>query len=158
MKVIAFLVAPLLALAACVSSSNRCLDRYTYSSEYNACLPPEGSIDAGMAVDASTPPADAGAAMQDAPGGDAATGLGHACNGASDCAGKASYCLKDPTANPTDPGICSIPQCTAADCAPHYACCDCSGGLLAGLKAWPVSVCAPASNKSDLVSVGCTCP
>ena len=31
-------------------------------------------------------------------------GLGNSCNGSGDCAGKASYCLKDPTAAPTDPG------------------------------------------------------
>jgi hypothetical protein len=140
-------------LAACVTDSNRCLPGFVYAPQYDACLQiadagPEGGVatDAGAAAPDGAPAADDGGA-----------GLGNACNGNGDCAGQASYCLKDPTAAPTDPGICSIPMCTAAECGSSYACCDCSAAPNADLMAWPAPVCVPSDNETTLVAFGCKC-
>ena len=133
----------LLALAAChvacVTNSNLCLPGYVYSSQYDACLAIGGDAEA-----------DAGSAAGDA-------GLGSSCNTSSDCSGQASYCLKDPTASPSAPGICTIPGCTAAECTSAYSCCDCTQASLSSLTAWPKNVCTPSSNETTLVALGCTC-
>jgi hypothetical protein len=145
-------LAALPALAGCVTDTNRCLPGYVYAPQYDACMMPGDAAPAPLqTADAAAPDGsdDAGSADD--------SGLGASCADDSSCTGKASYCLKDPTAAPTDPGVCSIPQCTAADCTSAYSCCDCSGGLIAALQAWPVGVCAPASNKTTLVSFGCNC-
>jgi hypothetical protein len=138
-------------LTACVTDSNRCLPGYTYAPQYDACLQiADASPDAAIAREAGTATTDGGAA-------EGGSGLGDPCNGGADCTGKASYCLKDPTAAPTDPGICSVPMCTAADCGDSYACCDCSAAQNADLMAWPAPVCVPGDNKTTLVAFGCKC-
>ncbi len=138
-------------LTACVTDSNRCLPGYAYAPQYDACLQiADASPDAAIARESGTATTDGGAAL----GG---SGLGDPCNGSADCTGKASYCLKDPTAAPTDPGICSVPMCTAADCGDSYACCDCSAAQNADLMAWPAPVCVPGDNKTTLVAFGCKC-
>jgi hypothetical protein len=148
------------SLAACVTESNRCTPGFKYAPQYDACLQEGVDADGGIAsdgadtVNANDALADA-APVTDAGGGD--SGLGNACNASSDCTGRASFCLKDPTADPTDPGICSIPGCTAADCTSGYSCCDCTAAVLASLTAWPAAVCAPSANTSTLTAVGCKC-
>jgi hypothetical protein len=141
-------------LSACVTDSNRCFPGYEYTAQYDACLQiavaDAGSGDAGgdaLAADAAA--ADGG--------GEGGAGLGSACNGNGDCPGAASYCLKDPTAGPTDPGICSIPNCTATACGASYACCNCSAAPNADLMAWPAPVCVPSDNETTLVAFGCQC-
>ena len=157
------LTALVVPLVACVTDTNRCPPGLTYDPQYDACLEPPGSgdaqVEAASTTDAAPAPPDGGDASPDAAAsGDAGdTGLGNSCNADSDCTGQASFCLKDPTAAPTDPGICSIPGCSAAECTSAYSCCDCTAGLLSALMAWPKNVCAPASNKSTLVQFGCTC-
>jgi hypothetical protein len=156
--------AAFLALAtcqfACVTNSNLCLPGYVYSSQYDACLLVGGDADDGgddAAPEATTDAvgaADAGASDASAAGD---SGLGSSCNSSTDCTGQASYCLKDPTAAASAPGICSIPGCTAAECTSAYSCCDCTGSSFSPLAAWPKNVCAPASNQSSLVAFGCTC-
>ncbi|MGH7440119.1 MAG: hypothetical protein ACRENE_30885 [Polyangiaceae bacterium] len=140
-------------LAACVTDSNRCPPGYVYTATYDACLQQATRGDGGASTEAG--------AASEAGGGDASSagdgGLGASCNASSDCPSSASYCLKDPTAAPTDPGVCTIPGCTAAACGSDYSCCDCTAGLVSALMAWPRNVCAPASNKSTLVQFGCTC-
>jgi hypothetical protein len=141
-------------LVACVTDANRCVAGLRYAPEYDACLPASSPAADGGAAPAVT---DAAPDAASPDGAAAASALGAACSASSDCAGRASYCLKDPTAAPTDPGICSIPQCTASDCTDGYACCDCSGAALASLLAWPAGVCAPSANGSTLTALGCTC-
>jgi hypothetical protein len=144
-------------LAACVTESNRCTAGFTYAPQYDACLQDAVAADGGGGND--------GAGNQDvATGADAAaadgapeSGLGNACAASADCGGRASFCLKDPTADPADPGICSIPGCTAADCAGAYSCCDCTSAVLASLTTWPAGVCAPSASASSLTGLGCTC-
>jgi hypothetical protein len=140
-------------LAACVTDSNRCPPGFVYAAKYDACLQEATPDDGGAAGEASAP-SDAGAGDGSSAG---EGGLGASCHADSDCPSSASYCLKDPTAAPTDPGICSIPGCTAAACGSDYSCCDCTAGLVAALMTWPKNVCAPASNKSTLMQFGCTC-
>jgi hypothetical protein len=138
-------------VTACVTESNRCLPGYVYAPQYDACLQiADAGADAAIATDAGSPAPDGALA-------DGSAGLGASCTASSDCSGKASYCLKDPTAAPTDPGICSIPMCTAADCGGSYACCDCSAAPNADLMAWPAPVCVPADNETTLVAFGCKC-
>lgn len=140
-------------LAACVTDSNRCLPGFVYAPQYDACLQ---LVDAGP--DGAVAPDGGAAAPDGAPAaGEGGAGLGNACNGSGDCAGQASYCLKDPTAAPTDPGICSIPMCTAAECGSAYSCCDCSAAPNADLMAWPAPVCVPSDNETTLVAFGCKC-
>jgi hypothetical protein len=142
-------------LAACVTESNRCLPGYVYAPQYDACLQAaDGGGDAAVVPDAGAMASAEGGATTSAEGG---AGLGASCGGNADCSGKASYCLKDPTAAPTDPGICSVPMCTASDCGSSYACCDCSAAPNADLMAWPAPVCVPADNKTTLVAFGCKC-
>lgn len=139
--------------AACVTSDNRCLPGFHFVGTYNACMEdPDAADDA--ASDASS--GDASPSGDD--GGDAsASGLGASCDGDGDCAGKkASYCLKDPTA-PNDPGVCSVPQCTASDCGSDYSCCDCSAAVIDVLKTWPHGVCIPRENVTGAQSYGCVC-
>ncbi len=141
-------------LTACVTDSNRCFPGYVYAPQYDACLQVADAAGDGAVA------TDAGAAADGAPaeGGEGgAAGLGNSCNGNSDCPGQASYCLKDPTAAPTDPGICSIPMCTAAECGSSYSCCDCSAAGNADLMAWPAPVCVPSDNETTLVAFGCKC-
>jgi len=162
---IAAMVALGAPLTACVTDSNRCFPGFVYTAQYDACLQvgDGGPADSGVAASDATPPGPAsldGAAPVDGPvaaSGDGGAGLGNSCNGNADCAGQASYCLKDPTAAPTDPGICSIPMCTAAACGSSYACCDCSAAGNADLMAWPAPVCVPADNETTLVAFGCQC-
>jgi|HubBroStandDraft_6_1064221.scaffolds.fasta_scaffold351949_2 hypothetical protein len=150
-------------LNACVTDSNRCYPGFVYAPQYDACLElGDGGSDGGSTLDAGGGGStlDAGAAVSDgatAEGGEGGAGLGNSCNGNGDCAGQASYCLKDPTAAPTDPGICTIPMCTAADCGSSYSCCDCSAAGNADLMAWPAPVCVPGDNKTTLVAFGCKC-
>jgi hypothetical protein len=143
--------------AACVTDANKCLPGYSYDPAYDACLQNAAPSDGGT----SSREGGEGGGSASEGGGDAAasgdSGLGNACNADGDCAGAASFCLKDPTAAPTDPGICSIPGCTASACGSAYSCCDCTAALVSALTAWPKNVCAPASNKSTLVQFGCTC-
>ncbi len=142
------------SLVACVTDSNRCLPGFEYAPQYDACLQLGGPDDGGGdAAEASTSLSDGSPDASSA--GDA--GLGTSCNTGADCGGQATYCLKDPTAPASSPGFCSIPGCTAALCTSAYSCCDCTGSALPPLTAWPKNVCAPSSNKSDLVSFGCTC-
>jgi hypothetical protein len=146
-------------LAACVTDSNRCLPGFVYAPQYDACVPIADAGPVGVAPDAGGTAPDGGASSGDgAPSsGDGGVGLGNSCDGNGDCAGRASYCLKDPTAAPTDPGICSIPMCTAAECGSAYACCDCSAAPNADLMAWPAPVCVPGDNETTLVAFGCKC-
>ena len=138
-------------LTACVTDSNRCFPGFVYAPQYDACLQiAEGGPEGGSAPDAGAPSPDGAAA-------EGGAGLGTSCNGSGDCAGQASYCLKDPTAAPTDPGICSIPTCTVADCGSSYACCDCSAAANMDLMAWPAPVCVPGDSKTTLVAFGCNC-
>jgi hypothetical protein len=138
-------------LTACVTESNRCLPGYVYAPQYDACLlPADGGGDAAVV-------ADAGRSAPDGAPAEGGAGLGASCNGSGDCSGKAGYCLKDPTAAPTDPGICTIGMCTAADCGSSYACCDCSAAPNPDLMAWPAPVCVPADNETTLVAFGCKC-
>lgn len=134
---------------ACVTSANRCVDGYVYVEEYKACAPV-----AGASTDAAPAASDAASnSTSDA----AAEGLGVACGADPDCAGKrASYCLKSPLA-PTDPGVCSVPQCSAIDCGSEHACCDCGGAQVPELQAWPRGVCVPRSDSSTVQSFGCVC-
>ncbi len=153
-------------LCACVTDSNRCFPGYEYTAQYDACLQ-IAAADAGDAVTraAATRAAATRAATPSPPMPRLPTaaakgrgaGLGSACNGNGDCPGAASYCLKDPTAAPTDPGICSIPNCTAAACGSSYACCNCSAAPNADLMAWPAPVCVPSDNETTLVAFGCQC-
>jgi hypothetical protein len=155
---LAALVAIAAGQAACVTSANLCLPGYVYSSQYDACLLVGGDADDGDAAPDAAPVDDGmsyAAASDAANAGDG--GLGSACNTSSDCPGQASYCLKDPTAAATAPGICSIPNCTAADCTSAYSCCDCTGAALSSLTAWPKNVCAPSGDQSTLVAFGCSC-
>jgi hypothetical protein len=153
----------LLALAAChvacVTNSNLCLPGYVYSSQYDACLAIGGDAEADAgADDAATEAATAtDGGMSDAGSAAGDAGLGSSCNTSSDCSGQASYCLKDPTASPSAPGICTIPGCTAAECTSAYSCCDCTQASLSSLTAWPKNVCTPSSNETTLVALGCTC-
>ena len=141
-------------LTACVTDSNRCYPGFVYAPQYDACLQiAGGASDAGAPPDARASASDGAAAE----GGDGGAGLGNSCNGNSDCSGQASYCLKDPTAAPTDPGICTIPMCTAAECGSSYSCCDCSAAANPDLMAWPAPVCVPSDNKTTLVAFGCKC-
>jgi len=158
----------LLALAAChvacVTNSNLCLPGYLYSSQYDACLAIGGDADdeagADEAATEAAPATDSGTSDGDISDGGSAAGdggLGSSCNTSGDCSGQASYCLKDPTAAPTAPGICTIPGCTAAECTSAYSCCDCTQASLSSLTAWPKNVCTPSSNETTLVALGCTC-
>lgn len=141
-------------LTACVTDANKCVPGYVYDPAYDACLQQVAPSDGGASS------GDAGAASEGG-GGDAASsgegGLGASCNADSDCPSPATFCLKDPTAAPTDPGICTIPGCTAAACGSAYSCCDCTAAVVSALMAWPRNVCAPQSNKSTLQQFGCTC-
>lgn len=152
LALLAAIVAP---LAACVTDANKCPPGYVYASAYDACLVQAVPSDGGAS------PGDAGVASEGGGSSDAAPsaegGLGASCNADSDCPSPATFCLKDPTAAPTDPGICTIPGCTAAACGSAYSCCDCTAALISALMAWPKNVCAPQSNKSTLVQFGCTC-
>jgi hypothetical protein len=137
-------------LVACVTDSNRCVPGYVYAPQYDGCL--------AIGDDAGDAAAPDGAGPTDGGGGGGGDGgLGDSCHADSDCTGQASYCLKDPTAAPTDPGICSIPGCTAAECGSAYSCCDCTGAVLSSLAAWPKNVCAPIADKSQLTPLGCNC-
>ena len=150
----ALLAAIAATLTACVTDANKCVPGYVYDPAYDACLAQSAPDDGGATSGDAGAPSEGG-------GGDAAPsdagGLGASCNSDSDCPSPATFCLKDPTAAPTDPGICSIPGCTASACGSAYACCDCTAALVSALTAWPKNVCAPASNKSTLVQFGCTC-
>jgi hypothetical protein len=150
------LVALAAPLVACVTDANRCLPGFTYAPSYDACLedavPGDGGSEASP--EAATLASDAGAVDSPSSGD---SGLGNSCNSNADCGGAASFCLKDPTASPTDPGICSIPGCTSSACGSAYSCCDCTAALISALTAWPKNVCAPAGNESTLVQFGCTC-
>ena len=144
-------------LTACVTDSNRCFSGFVYAPQYDACLQvSDGGPDGAVVPDAGAAAPDGGAAP-DGAAGEGGAGLGDSCSGSGDCSGQASYCLKDPTAAPTDPGICLIPMCTAAACGSSYACCDCSAAANADLMAWPAPVCVPADNKTTLVAFGCKC-
>lgn len=142
--------------AACVTSENRCVEGFEFVSTYKACVP----VADASATDASSVD---GAAADGGDGGDggaaiSASGLGDSCGGDPDCAGKkASYCLKDPLA-PSDPGICSVPQCTATDCGEQHRCCDCGSAAVPELQAWPRGVCLPSDQVSTVQSFGCVCP
>jgi len=163
------LVAAALPLAGCVTSANRCLSGYRYAPQYDACLQDtdgggeDAAIDAAIdaATDAAIDASDArveAATTPSSDASDASAGLGRACQSSADCTGgRATYCLKDPTQSPTDPGICSIPQCTASECTSAYGCCDCSAALITGLKAWPDGVCVPAADVTTVEQFGCKC-
>jgi hypothetical protein len=145
-------VALLSSMVACLSDKDRCLPGYVYLASYGACQEvADAAADAEASVDAA-PASDGGGEA----GGDGGTGLGDPCQDNASCTSKASYCLKNPQP-PSDPGMCSIPQCTAADCGSTYACCDCGNAGLPDLKSWPRGVCVPRSNTSTLQSFGCTC-
>jgi hypothetical protein len=140
------------AFTACVTSENRCPAGYEYVPAYNACAE-KSDAGADAASDAAPPATDA-ASQSDADTG----GLGTSCTRDPDCAGKkASYCLKSPL-SPDDPGVCSIPQCTATDCGDGYSCCDCSSAAVPELKAWPRGICIPRSDVSSVQAFGCVCP
>jgi hypothetical protein len=150
---IAAMVALGAPLTACVTDSNRCLPGFVYAPQYDACLQTlDAGPESGVAADARAPSDGAPLAT-----GDGGAGLGASCSGDSDCTGRASYCLKDPTAAPTDPGVCSIPKCTAADCGSSYSCCDCSAAANADLMSWPAPVCVPSDDKTTLMAFGCKC-
>jgi|HubBroStandDraft_2_1064218.scaffolds.fasta_scaffold305591_1 hypothetical protein len=158
-----FITLSAFTLTACVTDSNRCLPGFEFAPQYDACLAKDGG-DESAANDAGSPAAEAApseaASPEDAPseGGEAGagTGLGNACNASTDCTGSASYCLKSPTA-PTDPGVCSITPCTAAECTSAYACCDCSAASLSSLQAYPPGVCIPSADEAQLTALGCKC-
>jgi hypothetical protein len=140
------------AVAACVTSENRCPAGYDYVPAYNACAAEARDASADATSDASTPVSDA--AQSD--GG--ASGLGTACGGDPDCAGKkASYCLKDPL-SPDDPGVCSVPQCSPSDCGDSYDCCDCGSAAVPQLQSWPRGICVPRESVESAKSFGCVCP
>jgi hypothetical protein len=143
-------------LTACVTDSNRCFPGLEYSPQYDACLQIDDGGEGGAGPDAAPSTPD-GSTTDGGAGTDGGSGLGSDCNGNGDCAAPATYCLKDPTAAATDPGICSIPQCTAAACGSSYACCDCSAAPNANLMAWPAPVCVPSDNETTLVAFGCKC-
>lgn len=163
-KSLALLLAVSVLTAMCltgcvVDDSDRCLDDAVWSEEERACIPkpvvsdtdttPTG--DSESSVD--TTPADTNPGDSDTTDGEG-SGLGENCTGDDSCATyQASYCLKDPMA-PNDPGICSVPNCTASDCGADFACCDCTSSALVP---WPTPVCAPAGDAGTLGSVGCTC-
>jgi hypothetical protein len=141
-------------LTGCVTESNRCLPGFVYTAQYDACLEvDDGGGDGAVESDAGIATSDGASAE----GGEGGAGLGASCNASTDCVGQASYCLKDPTAGPTDPGICSIPMCTATACGSSYSCCDCSAAPNADLMAWPAPVCVPSDNETTLVAFGCKC-
>lgn len=138
--------------AACITSTNRCLPGYHYVAQYKACFPDEDA-----SADASSTDGSARLEGDAAANGDGAEGLGDSCTGDPDCAGKkASYCLKSPTA-PTQPGVCSVPQCALGDCGSTFECCDCSHAARPELQAWPNGVCVPKANSSTVESFGCVC-
>jgi hypothetical protein len=151
-----------LGLTACVTNANRCLPGFEFSASYDACLDLDGGADSAAAP--STAP-DAGgdsASANDAGGGGeggagaSAADLGKVCNGASDCSGLSNYCLKSPE-NPSAPGYCSIPNCTAGgECTSAYQCCACAAAALSELQALPI-VCVDLDDSATLVSFGCTC-
>lgn len=138
----------LLATACGIDESERCPEGYVWHSQYQGCLGPEP---AGGAAGI------AGAAG-DAAGAEANPGeLGASCREDGDCAtGPATTCLLDPTA-PSDPGMCTIADCTAEDCGgTDYQCCDCTTSV-ALRGTWLLPVCAPSSRTRTLSGVGCSC-
>jgi hypothetical protein len=152
MKIEALLLIALPCVAGCITDENRCPDGLLWVPEYSGCVEPAeaGDGEASTQVEAGgdSLAESSSEAAQD-------SGLGTSCSGDPVCAGKkASYCLKDPQ-NPSADGVCSIPNCTAADCGDTYTCCDCHGSTLLN---WPGPMCAPIDRKSQLTGVlNCTC-
>ena len=143
-----------IGLVACVTDSNRCVPGLVYAPALKACVADnDGSVDAS--TDATV--ASDGEATSEGGADAASSGLGTACGGDPECAGhRASYCLKNPSA-PSDPGICTIPQCSAADCGADYACCDCGNASVDALKSLPRGVCFPRAQVSAVQPIGCVC-
>ncbi len=147
-------LAPIIMQCACsLSNTDRCAEGRIWSDEYKGCLDPVVVSDAGGTggqgnvsnTDASS---DSGAVPE---------AFGAECASTTECTGpKATYCLTDPT-NPAAPGMCTILNCTAADCAgTGNTCCDCTKSPMLG-TVWPAALCVPDSNVATLKSVGCSC-
>ncbi|MBN2715382.1 MAG: hypothetical protein JXX14_05975 [Deltaproteobacteria bacterium] len=76
------------------------------------------------------------------------------CYSHSDCTvAPLDYCLLDPTA-PASPGMCTIDNCTAADCFIGSSCCDCSAVTFIG---WTSPLCIPSDAAAQVTPLGCTC-
>jgi hypothetical protein len=139
----------LIAPASCgITDADRCSEGRVWSKQYQGCLDPPTDSSTGDAGD------DAGTVGQPDSG---TTELGATCSSDNDCKGAtATTCLLDPTA-PTSPGMCTIPNCTAADCGgTDFHCCDCTQSpVLSSL--WTAPVCVPVANVATLSSIACTC-
>jgi hypothetical protein len=147
-------VAPLIMQCACtVSSTDRCAEGRVWSDQYKGCLDPVAANDAG-GIGGQGNTANSDASVDAAQPGDS---FGAECLSAAECTGpKGTYCLLDPT-NPSAPGMCTVLNCTASDCAgTGTTCCDCTKSPMLG-SVWPAALCVPDSNVATLNSIGCSC-
>jgi hypothetical protein len=161
----------LFLLVSCsINASERCAEDRTWNSDYKGCWIPPDTTAGAPASAGQTSGGDAAAGRSSGGGGaggdSSAAGasstrpnnLGASCKKDADCTeGLAGVCLIDPNA-PSDPGVCTIPNCTAADCGTDFRCCDCTTSPLLATT-WKVPVCAPVPNVAKLTSaaVKCTC-
>ena len=133
-----------LGVGCSIDDDDRCADGFVWDDEFRVCLEDAGGTGGSGGSD---------------PGGGGSTGdpeLGSSCVSDDDCDGAeddATYCLLDPR-NPSDPGVCTIPDCTADACGDDYSCCDCGS---VDLVDWPAPLCLLSDRSSQLEGIGCTC-
>ena len=144
LPMVLFLAATVLPIACSIEDEDRCADGYSWDEEFRICK-----------EDSALPPATGGSKNEGGAGGAGSAELGTACESEEDCAASedATFCLKSPLA-PSDPGICTIPDCTADACDGDYLCCDCS---TVTQLAWPGPLCVLNDRLDQLEGAGCSC-
>ena len=139
-----------------VDDDERCVDGYVWNDVEKACLLPIDTSAADDTVSETVQGEDTGTSTDSSTGSDSEPeiGLGETCVDDNSCSGyQANYCLLDPSA-PSNPGICTILNCTAGGCGGQFTCCDCAKSPFVTL---PGPICAPNSNVADLSQALCEC-
>jgi hypothetical protein len=165
-------------MAGCAIPNNqRCSEGRIYRADYGGCTdPPEGGVGGsggGSSASGSSGGAGGGSSAPDGGGtapieagadassatdaGDSGVGLGTLCMASNDCASAADgavVCLLDPT-HPSNPGVCTIPNCSKGQCGPSFTCCNCAQTPAAQVLTTPM--CVASSEAATLEGVGCLC-
>ena len=131
-----FLGACFLVMSACViDDEDRCPSGFYWDNDLKSCLQEEEEEDAG------------GCVIEEG------NGLGEECMEDADCADYvADFCQTNPL-TPDAPGFCTVTNCSPADCACEYSCCDCTGVDVVPFDA----NCIGEAGVGQLESLGCTC-
>jgi hypothetical protein len=151
-----FCTTAFLVTASCsIANDDRCPSGYFWKDDYMSCLPivdsgtdTDTDTDTDTGTDGDTDTENDGGSLDDS--GAPKPGFGIECTDESACEDYlADYCIVSPLA-PTEPGYCTVENCSASDCPDGWQCCDCTA------LTW-VKACMDDENAATAASLKCTC-